>query len=178
MPFIVIAGSMLVSRSETDNVENYLKMDNNCLAYRSDFFFDLFPSWSDFVRVQNEYQQYHYFDYEDFIGHRSDIFAQIKLGKEDFENEIAIQKSNFDRYFENHAEDWICLNYEEFTHGGYNCIAFYTDAEPFDDFYENWHIYMFAYNTESRTVRYAYYDCSEYDDSFNSELPYFASLSW
>lgn len=186
LPVIFISGLFLSFRSETDLANNYLHMDESSRANDRAFFFELFPSKFDFLWSTGKSQKYHYCDYEDLFGHKSDIFAEIKLDAKKFEKEIGLKKDNFDYYYRQHASDWIdyggeygpsgaiALKYEEFTRGNFNCIAFYTRAEPFEDYHESRTIFLFAYDPTDLTVRYAFYESDDYSD----ELPYFTSVSW
>lgn len=183
LPVIFISGLLLVFRSETDKPENYLFMDDRCLAYDS-FFFELFPSRTVFLLNDTE-NTYHYSDYEDLFMKKTEVFTEMKLSADEFDKEIVNKKVGFDSYYKEYSAKWSVnwsgsgsedgmLEYGEFRRGRFSCIAFYTYGEPFEDCHQRRSIYLFAYDPEDCTVRYAFYNCN--DDC--NDLPYFTSLDW
>ncbi len=186
LPVVLFSGLLLSFRSQTDLLANYLFFDDTCRASGDGFFYELFPSRMQFMWSRGEPLRYHYCDYEDMFGHKSDIYAEMTLTKEDFDKEINLQRDGFDYYYRQHASDWIhyggkygpsgeiALKYVEFTHGRFACIAFYTEAEPFADYQESRTVYLFAYDPGSLTVRYAFYESDDWSD----ELPFYATVCW
>ena len=152
--FVFMMSMSLVSPfgSETDNKEDYLKFDEAC-AIGATAFSKLFPAEIPESAENVEYF-YRYHTYPDEL---YDVVAEWKLPRKEYEEEKNRVLSEYGSIMHN-------------TYGGYKCIYICSEKKTDYDYI------FFAYNDESRTLRYVVSYIDNVD--VNGLSPYYETLDW
>lgn len=161
-PTILFLALCTFSSSETSNHHNYRQFDSCCVMNRDSIAQDLFPPWPTYSADI----EYYYFLSEGSFGAACDVYAQWSLDAEEFSAEV----SRVQALYETTAETDI--THSTLQVEGYTCFVLYTGSPPFDPATGDYIYYIFAYNAQSRTVRYIY----SYSEVGGQ--PYYLSLEW
>ena len=186
--FVIVSfGFIYWNSGGTDNISDYGVPDWGAnWPLKDEMYQGLFPTREEFFGEGSEPELYHFYALNDVFGSTIEIDAERRIEADLMEEEVSRRKLAFSEYYEKHAEKWrvywgghgakgeIVLKYAEFTRGRFSCFAFYTNAEPFEIYRSSRSIYLFAYDPEDCTVRYAFYNCTD----VSNDLPYFTSLDW
>lgn len=183
---IFSGGLFLVYGNGTDRVKDYLK--SNAVNWpRGDAMFDeLFPAREQFLGEDSEDRLYYCAAFYEVFDDAIEITAQRRLSVDGFALELSRVKTAFDSYYseQTHYQELYgrankygsdtALKMAEIRRGGYNCLALYTDEEPFGrPEIDRGYYYIFAYNSQTRTVRYFYYN-----GTYAYEPVFFYGMDW
>ncbi|MBR6513713.1 MAG: MerR family transcriptional regulator [Clostridia bacterium] len=160
------------TQSVTADIRNYRSFDAHCLANRDKEFQELFPTRPHyFENVQQPDGSYetvyldarYYYRYLRVMDYTYDIYAQWPLPADEYEKEVSRVKALYE-------------GYEHITvkKGGYTCMVVYDGDEPFEEASDNYYYLIFAYNDQSKTVRYIC--CSSFENG--ADQPYYLKLDW
>lgn len=179
--FTAFFGTFFISSffiSHTTDPSDYLVLDSFVEYEMGEDIKEIFPGKipdSAFVIEDRIYEESYpfttkyYYNYSNSIDTRFDIVAEWKLTNDEFENAVSAVKGK--ETVSVLKGDWICLviNNETYT----------SDGEEKDLWSDKWNhdyynILMFAYNNETKCVRYiAAHAIDSYDYG-----PYYLSLDW
>ena len=167
----VFGGNLLSSPfySQTENPNNYLQVDRD-LNSDLDAIYEVFPATIPDSAVAEysllgetdkypETTKYYYVCAPGFFHHRYDIYAEWQLPNE----------QEYDRAKKDVIEN-IDIVDEEII-GNWHCIYYYKN-EQFDGENEYYYYLFFAYNDNTKTVRYIFASGSD------TNTPYHLSLEW
>lgn len=178
IPVSFFCAAAITPLSETSDIRNYRKLDPDCLANRSPFYNELFPTWSHTAiskqlpdgSFETVYLDTHYL-YRNLpaIDYTYDIYAQWPLEKEAFYEEVTRVKA----LYESSATEYT-RKYEIVQKGNYTCLFAYVGNPPFEEVTDSYIYYIFAYDEQNLTVRYILCDSLEN----GADQPYYMSLDW
>lgn len=182
LPYSLILTASSIPSSETSRIYYYRELDATCTASRDPFLAELFPPWPQYYQTVklpdgtwddiDANPRYHYeYRYE-----YHSIYAQWQLGQEEFDTEVERVKALFLAHTPSEGGNGL-QHFFTIQKGSYTCLigAYRIGSEdPFEDATRAYSYYLFAYDPQSRTVRYSCDDC-DYD---NPKQPYFLSLEW
>ncbi len=193
LPYNFACCFFIVERSETQDINDYRDIDPTCPATTDRFYQNLFPirpaepidqtgdyknGYFVFANDDRAYSYYH----EDFFDRTYHIYAEWTLSPGTFSREVARVEALYDSFDPNESfENWI-LDDEDYViyrmrQGTYQCLVLSVrpKSEPFEapedgDMFSH---YIFAYDEESRRVRYIV------DDTQCSiGTPFYMTLDW
>ena len=170
IPLLQFWAVFAVDRSQTENQFHYRVFDSRCEANFDDAFQSFFPmeiAWF-------ERERYHYRYDNTVFGDSCDVFVQRKMTDAEFDEEIA----RVSVLFSEDRPAWDDSVLREYRDGAYTCLLRFCGQSPvseaeteriYNDAY-----YLFAYDSETNTVLYFY---------FNSviggvESSYYCSGAW
>lgn len=151
----------VIPKSETTDIDYYRNFDSRCLANRNGLFQELFPVWVEGTYDDAKY----YYRYLDGMDYTYDIYAEWSLEEEEYAAEV-------DRAVNVMIKHGV--QRERQTRGNYECWIEYSGDAPFHEATNNYSYTIFAYNDETRTVRYIC--CSSLENG--ADQPYYLSLDW
>ncbi len=161
-------------RSETTDLADYRKFDKKCDITNADIFPEILPEKPPFdIHSQSDlsaHEAEYYYRFMWYMDPSSDTIVSWKLQQEDFQAEISRVKSLFKKYEQELTENGYTIS--ETTFGAFNCILYYSGAEPFLQESGIFTHCIFAYNEKTKEVRYIY------SYSRDSDIPYYTSLAW
>lgn len=183
IPVSAVMSFGIVTHSETRDFGHYLDLDPDCMANRSDLFHALFPQWPHYFLNQKQpdgswetvYLDAHYY-YQYSLGwdYTYDIYAEWPLEEEEFEEEVSRVKAVFEEYAPPEEDRSAHHDYLTLQKGCYTCLVIYTGTMPFEEATTSYTYCIFAYDEQSRRVRYIY--CDSLDDGYDQ--PYYLTLEW
>jgi hypothetical protein len=94
-----------------------------------------------------------------------DIYAEWRLGKEAFQEEVSRVKTLYDI----RATNYVTIEKENYV-----CFIYYFGDPPFERVTDSYTYYIFAYDEEKQTVRYIW--CNSLENG--ADQPYYLSLDW
>ena len=173
-----------VTRSETTDIKNYLKLDTDCPANKSDLFRDVFPAWPHYFENVSDGDSFKtvYLDSKYMyrtlpaMDYTYDIYAEWPLDESEFYKEVDRVK----RVFESHApkNEAGITHYATMQKGKYTCLINYLvyngSDKPFEPAADNYTYCIFAYDEQEYRVRYIYCDSMEN----GVDQPYYLELNW
>jgi len=168
----------LADRSETYDITNYRRFDPNCMVNRSSFFQNLFPVWPHYFESVDGETVYldskYYYRYIRGFDDTYDVYAEWKLDRTDFYEEVDRVTSLFQDYYASNGH-LAYVSYTEMQKGDYYCLIIYKNGQkPFEPVTHSYHYYIFAYDEKNLRVRYM--DCYSLEDGY--ETPYYLELEW
>lgn len=173
LPISLILPHTVPVISTTTDITDYLIIDADCVANRSQFFHKLFPTWPHYfinekqsdgnfkTRYLDARYYYRYFRGMDYT---YDIYAEWPLEKAEFDKEVERVKALYD----------TLSAYEIIEKENYTCYVLYEGAKPFQKATDNYSYYIFAYDADNLRVRYIYCDSLEN----GADQPYYLELEW
>ena len=176
VPFTLVSSIGIVSHSETTNILNYRRFDPDCLANRSRFFQDLFPTRPPYYVVDGYLDDAHYL-YRNLpaMDYTYDIYAEWPLEPEDFREEVARVTKLYEDEKQAIAEKTTKPYITTVEKGDYTCLIYLPySSPPFEEVNGSYTYYIFAYDEETLRVRYILCDSLEN----GADQPYYLSLPW
>lgn len=183
LPFCFIFSLGITSNySETTDIMNYREFDADCLANKSMFFQELFPTFAkesksvkkpDGSWERIELDSHYYYRYLEVMDYTYDIYAEWPLEKDEFYKEVERVKVLFEKY---QSEDKAHWDYPVIQKGNYTCFFrhYKYNNEPFTEVTESYTYFIFAYDETNLKVRYIYCDSLEN----GADQPYYLQLDW
>ena len=179
-PVYIFPFVTMMCTSETTDFCNYLNLDPECLADRSPFFHEFFPSSPNyFDSVEGDDGEYkkvyldahYYYRYLTVMDYTYDIYAEWPLQENEFYDEVA----RVTALFEANAPDVDSREkYVTLKKGNYTCLVLYDGDPVFEAATNNYHYYIFAYDSKNLKVRYI--NCGSLENGVDQ--PYYLSLDW
>ena len=182
LPISFILSIGIVTHSETTDIRNYRDLDVDCIANRNSIFQDLFPIWAHYFEnvkqadgyYKTEYLDAHYYyRYIESFDYTYDIYAEWPLSQEDYTKEVKRATEVLKQACDSNFGDLAKLK-----KGDYNCVILYDTYAagdmPFEQVTDNYEFYIFAYNDQTKTVRYIC--CSSLENGVDQ--PYYLTLDW
>ena len=161
MPVSVFAGvGGAVGYSVTTDIYDYRRFDPDCLFNRDSFLQDLLPLWpGSYEDAEYLYQNLPAFDYT------YDVYAEWTLPAGHFDGEVQRVQALFAQRMPEHIT---------MTKGRWTLLMEPDWYEPFQPVTDSYDIYIFAYDAQSRRVRYIV--CSSLENGVDQ--PYYLELDW
>lgn len=174
IPVSMLFSTGIVKRSETRELDNYLRFDMGVNLNIEDEYTSFFPEKSFIEGLGKDAVKYHY----RFLGGDTvcsfDIFLECKFSEEDaYEKEVERVKSLFTDASQEMGEEGGYRRY-----GSYNVYFFpWGLTVPFEERWQEYYTYIiFAFDDGTNTVRYIYNSSSEFVQIGNE--PYYEELIW
>ena len=163
--------------SETTDIADYRRLDEECLVICLDFFHEFFP-WQvygdiPFDEKENKEDAGYYYRFISSFNTTHDVYAEWSLPQEVFDQEVARVKELFAEY----QEGETYFKYVEMQKGAYNCLIFcsgYSVDTLFEPVTDSYDYYIFAYDEENLRVRYI--ACYSLENGVDQ--PYYLELDW
>ena len=184
VPFTMFFSINIVSHSETANFKNYRSFDPDCLANRSLFFQELFPTWPHYFVNEKQpngdwkdvYLDAHYL-YRNLpaMDYTYDIYAEWPLEPEEFREEVARVAKLYEEQEQAIAKESTETYITTVKKGSYTCLIYAPCSPPaFEEVTCSYTYYIFAYDEETLRVRYIL--CDSLENGYDQ--PYYLSLPW
>lgn len=176
VPFTLFFSINIVSHSETTELRNYRRFDPDCLANRSSFFLELFPTRPPYYVVDGYLDDAHYL-YRNLpaLDYTYDIYAEWSLEPEDFREEVARVAKLYDEQEQAIATETTEPYITTVEKGSYTCLIYLPySPPPFEEVNGSYTYYIFAYDEETLRVRYIL--CDSLENGYDQ--PYYLSLPW
>lgn len=181
IPVSAVMAIGIITRSETTDTANYRKLDEACIANKSDLFQALFPE-SPPVLEQNGQSDgsldpvdaHYYYRYLPAWDYTYDIYAQWPLEPEEFQREVARAEALLEGHGWEKENKSGGPKYSTVEKGNYTCLVVYWGSEPFEEVDDSYTYCIFAYDAQSCTVRYIY--CDSLEDGYDQ--PWYLTLEW
>ena len=174
----------VVAKSETTDIRDYRKLDPGCMANRDNLFQELFPTWSHYYVTEKQpdgswkevyLDAHYYYRYIKSFDSTYDIYAQWPLSPEDYTEEVERATEVLKQASDSNIGDYSLAKLKK---GDYNCVILYDTYAagdmPFEQVTDNYEFYIFAYNDQTKTVRYIC--CSSLENG--TDQPYYLTLDW
>lgn len=166
-PFMLLGNAFTSYVSATTNLDNYMEIDRGALPYSMEELYYVFPyeipyPELDYTGTDGQYRNFTKYHYEFEPGwlytYSTCLYAEWKLNDESFEKEKEriLSKDNIVTTLE--IGDWQCVYFERLKN--------YDDSGL-----DNYRYLLFAYNDETKMVRY----CAEVGGQTD---PYHLQLEW
>ena len=167
--FNILTFGLSITESRTTDPDNYRKIDYAYPVDENGIYEELFPA--SIPTSEDDADTVYYYRYLHIFSPIYDIYAEWDLEGDEYTKEI----DRVTELFENVGKD--SRNGYKFTSlkkGDYDCLILHKGGEPFRKTEGIYTYLIFAYNNESKTVRYFY--CDSCDSGVDQ--PYYLKVDW
>lgn len=172
----MVSGLFTPFESYTDSFCNY-RVSENELIEAHPFLNELFPKLrtSETDILENDPNAVYHYRRRATLDYTTEIMAEWKLDNEKFTEEVERIGRLFDA-FEYYEGDDAYYTYTTVERGGYKCLIRYygNGTVPFEVGETDYAYYIFAYNEETKKVRYIY----NYSGENGFIKPFIIDLDW